>query len=214
MSPKQMSGRVMPPLFGKSWLHLGDYDESLKNYPSEDLAGMRFWKLGVPASGEQTYFMPFWYDGTSRLPFPDESFTFIFSEHFVEHLFLNQACELLKECFRMLRSGGCFRIAVPDADLRVYQPPEPAGFTTGGNRWTDPGKHKSRWSIYSLQYVLHWIGFESVGIVYCDRDGNYVNRSSTLPTPIHHACLESELVARTDYVIRLEDSLVIDAIRR
>jgi predicted SAM-dependent methyltransferase len=214
MSPQQMLDRRMPALFNKSWLHLGDYEDSLKRHPSENVGGMRFCRISDPATGRQTYFMPFWYDGTSRLPFKDETFTFVFSEHFIEHLFLDQACELLKECFRMLRSGGCLRVAVPDADLRVYQGPEPAGFTTGGDQWTDPGKHKSRWSIYSLQYVLEWIGFECVGIVYCDREGNYVNRTSMLPTQIHRACLETELVTNTDYVARLDNSLVINAIRR
>ena len=50
-----------------------------------------------------------------RLPFPDESVTFIFSEHVIEHFdYYNEIPSLLKELCRILKKGGVARIVVPD----------------------------------------------------------------------------------------------------
>lgn len=49
-----------------------------------------------------------------RLPHPDNSVDFIFSEHFIEHVTKQQAVILLKECYRVLKPGGVIRISTPD----------------------------------------------------------------------------------------------------
>jgi predicted SAM-dependent methyltransferase len=48
------------------------------------------------------------------LPFKDNSLDAIYGSHVLEHLYLNQAEKLLKECFRTLVPGGVVRLVVPD----------------------------------------------------------------------------------------------------
>ncbi len=54
------------------------------------------------------------YDLTQPLPFPDESITEIHSEHFFEHLYINEIKSCLRECFRVLKCGGEISFSVPD----------------------------------------------------------------------------------------------------
>jgi predicted SAM-dependent methyltransferase len=64
----------------------------------------------------------FW-DCRSGLPFSDGAVAAIYSEHFLEHLDLeNEARPFLRECLRCLKPGGVLRIVVPDAGayLRAY----------------------------------------------------------------------------------------------
>lgn len=48
------------------------------------------------------------------LPFRDVRF--VFAEHFLEHLDLNEAMYLLRECRRVLRDDGVLRLSTPDLD--------------------------------------------------------------------------------------------------
>lgn len=61
-------------------------------------------------------------DGRRPLPFADSSADEIASEHFVEHLELEDACAFFSEAARVLRPGGRMTVAVPDAEapLREY----------------------------------------------------------------------------------------------
>jgi predicted SAM-dependent methyltransferase len=56
------------------------------------------------------------------LPFPDESFDAVYGSHVLEHLQPDAAARLLRECHRVLRSGGIVRIVVPDLEAiaRLY----------------------------------------------------------------------------------------------
>jgi predicted SAM-dependent methyltransferase len=51
------------------------------------------------------------------LPFPDGSVQFIYSEHFFEHLSFEEGEAFLRECRRVLVTGGRISIGVPDASL-------------------------------------------------------------------------------------------------
>ena len=51
------------------------------------------------------------------LPFPNESFDGVFCEHVLEHFSLAEGEIIAREVHRVLRSGGCFRVVVPDAEL-------------------------------------------------------------------------------------------------
>ena len=53
------------------------------------------------------------------IPLPDKSVDFIFTSHFLEHLYLSDAKNLLDECFRVLKIGGVIRISVPDLEYAV-----------------------------------------------------------------------------------------------
>jgi predicted SAM-dependent methyltransferase len=62
-------------------------------------------------------------------PFADKSFHYIFSEHLIEHLTLEEGERFLSECFRCLMPGGRVRIATPDLGRLV------AGYQTSSAAW-------------------------------------------------------------------------------
>ena len=53
------------------------------------------------------------------IPFKDGVVDFIYSSHFLEHLFYKDAQHLLKESYRVLKAGGIIRISVPDLEYAV-----------------------------------------------------------------------------------------------
>lgn len=55
-------------------------------------------------------------DITRKLPFAEDSLTRIYSEHVLEHLSVSDGLAFLRECHRVLTSGGVARIAMPDLD--------------------------------------------------------------------------------------------------
>lgn len=55
------------------------------------------------------------WEAPNELPFPDESIDFIYSSHFFEHLYHEEAIAVLRECQRVCRVGAILSIAVPDA---------------------------------------------------------------------------------------------------
>lgn len=56
------------------------------------------------------------------LPFPDDSIAEIHSEHFFEHLTINEIKFCLKECYKILKIGGEISFGVPDFNraCRIY----------------------------------------------------------------------------------------------
>ena len=55
------------------------------------------------------------WDLQNGLPFASDSCTAIFCEHVIEHLSKSDGAKLLKECHRVLQSGGVIRLSTPDA---------------------------------------------------------------------------------------------------
>jgi predicted SAM-dependent methyltransferase len=62
------------------------------------------------------------WDITDGLPFPDETCSFVYSEHFLEHIPVQQGVRFLSECRRCLQRGGVVRIAMPSIEdtIRHY----------------------------------------------------------------------------------------------
>ena len=52
------------------------------------------------------------------LPFPNDSCSLIYSEHFLEHIdYPEPVTSLMKECLRVLQPGGVLSIVVPDLEM-------------------------------------------------------------------------------------------------
>jgi predicted SAM-dependent methyltransferase len=66
------------------------------------------------------------HDQTHDLPIESESFEWVFSEHFIEHVTPAQAVTWLKEVYRVLKPGGVARISTPDLATYIsgYTDPE------------------------------------------------------------------------------------------
>jgi predicted SAM-dependent methyltransferase len=108
-------------------LHLGSGFRYLEGWLNVDLVGA---KTDV------------WLDLERPLPIGPGEVEAIFSEHLWEHLTPESGFRLLTECHRVLRSGGVFRIAVPDAGARLKAYPQ---------RWRD-GQMAPMSSINELFY--------------------------------------------------------------
>ncbi len=65
------------------------------------------------------------YDITEKLlsEYEDNSIEVIYSAHFIEHLKYKILYKLIKDCFRVLKTGGLMRVTTPDLDkiLAIYQ---------------------------------------------------------------------------------------------
>lgn len=63
-------------------------------------------------------------DATAKYPFADDCFDYIYSEHMIEHISYPQGRQMLRECFRVLKTGGRIRVVTPNlsAILDLYRP--------------------------------------------------------------------------------------------
>jgi len=77
-------------------------------------------------------------DVTNGLPFPDNSISGIYSEHFIEHLSQKEAVVFLRECRRVLTPNSLVRIATPDLDVIIekYRQNQP-WLKDAGYDWVD-----------------------------------------------------------------------------
>lgn len=131
------------------------------------------------------------HDLTKKLPFNDNSIDYIYSSHTLEHLYLDQAKDLLDECFRVLKVSGVIRIIVPDLKLYISQyisgtseednqwhtkadkfidqlQLRPTSSTIGNlifrfyNRLNDTSSHKWMYDLQSLTFYLKKAGFVNI----------------------------------------------------
>ncbi len=58
-------------------------------------------------------------DPRHRFPFKEETFDYIFSEHFIEHISYRDGVNMLAECFRVLKKSGKVRISTPNLAFLV-----------------------------------------------------------------------------------------------
>lgn len=230
---EEIDPKVLPIFLNKSWIHLGDpnpvakslkrnFWSILKNHSPRYIVKRGIEKLTkrtkisgteLEAMYAQTNFQDFYFKKEDLLPFEDASMDFIFSEHFFEHLFYDESIALLKECRRILKPNGVIRTVVPDADLRTYEAPEPIGFPDIKLSFTDPHKHKTRWSVYALNEALEAAGFEPVPLRYCDKFGAYVKHEPSQFPDRYNNSPESDLIFDFSYIIRI-DSLIVDGVKR
>jgi len=62
------------------------------------------------------------YDLQKGIPFPDGTFDVVYHSHVLEHFPKQFAPSFLRECHRVLKSGGVIRVAIPDLETiaRIY----------------------------------------------------------------------------------------------
>lgn len=91
------------------------------------------------------------------LPFKDETFDYVYSQHVLEHL--HNPIHFLKECERVLRPGGCLYVECPDVRWALL-PHLPFITGTSGhfNFWDDP-THLRPWSRPALARAVMMAGF-------------------------------------------------------
>lgn len=59
------------------------------------------------------------HDLSKGIPLKDDIADYIYSSHFLEHLYRKDANNLLNECHRVLKKDGVLRISVPDLEYAV-----------------------------------------------------------------------------------------------
>lgn len=107
------------------------------------------------------------------IPAPDDCAESILAEHLLEHIDLGGGIGLLKECYRVLRSGGVLRIGVPDLEryVRSYLCDDPLidrvrpGRPTRGIAFCEPffwHGHRSMYDFETLELLLREAGFLTV----------------------------------------------------
>ena len=106
LSKKNVSPKEM-------YLQLGCGESDVKkNFINADFFTLDFFN---PFKKKKIYFLDLRYP----LPFKDDSFFGIFSEHTLEHLYTSETNKLFKEAYRVLKSGCIFRIVVPDLEKYI-----------------------------------------------------------------------------------------------
>jgi predicted SAM-dependent methyltransferase len=61
------------------------------------------------------------HDARTIFPYSDNSIDFVFNEHFIEHISLQDGISFLKEMYRIIKPNGVIRIAAPDLDVIIDQ---------------------------------------------------------------------------------------------
>lgn len=96
--------------------------DNIDNSPSVFLArhpGLKtlLYRLGLIPKRQYEIQWPrdiLWQDASRRLRYADASVDRIYSSHFLEHLRRETGVRVLRECRRVLKPGGLFRLVVPD----------------------------------------------------------------------------------------------------
>jgi len=111
-----------------------------------------------------------------RLPFPDNKFKGIYSEHCFEHITFDEFKWNMKEIHRILQTHGIFRLIMPDGELyldiynkrkagSLQKMPYENGYITGMHRINGIFRNHGHKFIYDFQTVsmiLKKVGFRNI----------------------------------------------------
>jgi SAM-dependent methyltransferase len=106
---------------GRANLHIWRTGESYFQQKSpaflKEWTNLKFSVLPHPEGGAIQH-----YDICRPLPFPEDTFDSVYALHIIEHLTPEEGGEFVAEVFRVLRSGGIFRVSTPDLEaiVRAY----------------------------------------------------------------------------------------------
>ena len=108
------------------------------------------------------------HDLSHSVPLKTKTADFIYSSHFLEHLFKPDAERLLTDCHRALKPGGVIRISIPDLAyaISLYECGEKEQMMTAYFFVEDKGsvlaRHKYMYDFELLKFLLEKIGFSQV----------------------------------------------------
>ena len=113
-----------------------------------------------------------YHDLALSLPLHDNTVDFIYSSHFFEHLFKDDAATLLKACANALKPGGMIRISIPDLAYAVAlyglgkktEMLEDYFFVAGKGSYL--ARHKYMYDFDLIKKALEQAGFS--GVTRCD----------------------------------------------
>lgn len=109
-----------------------------------------------------------YHDLSLSLPISKNSVDFIYSSHFFEHIFKDDALVLLKSCFDALKSRGIIRISIPDLEYAISQYFKGNKVEMLDNFFFVQGKgsylarHKYMYDFDMIKEILEQIGFSNI----------------------------------------------------
>lgn len=141
-----------------------------------------------------------WLDLRYGLPFTDNSVQFIYCSHTLEHFYPDELQVILKECYRVLITGGGLRIVVPNlrSAIKAYMERKyewfgdwPRSYESMGGRFSNfiiaDGQHLNAFDFGYFEEVLKEVNFSKVvelrdaeSILY---DGSYFSTCETENSP-------------------------------
>ena len=148
-------------------------------------------------------------DATKSFPFGDNTFDFVFTEHFLEHLdYPFETQNFISECFRVMKGGGIARISVPDTEytLRAYMESDGEYFERCRRLWHPEwcttkmesvnfhfrqyDQHKFAYDYETLKKLLEQCGFLEITQSECRGSESLELRvdSRTLPGTLYVEC--------------------------
>ena len=85
-----------------------------------------------------------------KFPFQKGTWDIVYSEHMLEHIYVDDVSRVLKEIYRVLKPGGLFRVTVPDLEIHAKN------YVEKNKEFFDPiiEKYKSRWDKQKNKYWL------------------------------------------------------------
>ncbi len=117
-----------------------------------------------------------WLDVRNGLPFRSGSVDSIYSTHMFEHFYPDELKRLLRECLRVLKTGGGIRLIVPSLESAIaaytqqrsdwFYDSFPRHFDSLGGRFSNfvfcDGQHRTAFDFSYLREVLSEAGFREV----------------------------------------------------
>lgn len=147
------------------------------------------------------------HDLSQGLPFPNNSATYVFHEHLIEHLTRKEGLFLTKEIFRVLKKNGVLRVAYPDLDqaitdynnnyknyewyYKIY--PNRQGLTKSeifNLDFREYGEHKHIYNKEDIKKLLSESGFQEKISFYKPKESNQANLMN-LEKRMNSICLEA-----------------------
>lgn len=122
-------------------------------------------------------------DVRKGLRYADASAAYVYSSHMIEHLARWQALELVRECRRVLRTGGVLRLATPDLEAWIREYLD--GDTTSGPTPADslmeklatfrdsPGSAAQRFARRALGSSQHQWLYDARSLSHLLREGGF-----------------------------------------